>query len=100
MMTVLTIFVIFIWLTLLAGLFLAFLAWQKVAVFLKWNTRYQTAEYETAVTQVRPTTKPPLPAMKLKSAGRGVAQKDEFMELTEMPFEDAYKAVAEFGEVK
>lgn len=100
MITVLTIFVIFIWLLLVAAMTMAALAWKRIEVFLKWNTRYQTAEYETAVTQVKPTSKPPLPAMKLKSAGRGVAQKDEYMELTEMPFEDAYKAVADFGETK
>lgn len=102
MTTLIAIFVILIFLQLTAFAVAAFFAWKKVEVFLKWNTRYQSANYEQAVTNVKPSTKPPLPAVKLKTAGRGRAVKEEeqLIDLADMPWEEGYEAVAKIGEAE
>lgn len=96
-MIVIGIFLVLIFLEL--GVFgvLALLAWQKVEVFLTWNTRYTANEYEKTVTRPK-HLKPSLPPVKTTQRGRAIVLTDEFVDINDMDFEKAYKAVAEVGE--
>lgn len=91
------IFLILIFVTMLIFGFLAFLAWQKIAVFLTWNTRYASSEYEQAVQSMK-TRKPPLPASKTVVKGRTITPVEELVDLGDMPFEQGYDAIAAIGE--
>lgn len=92
------IFLILIFLQLTAIMVGAFIAWQKVSIFLTWNTRYTSNEYEKAITTPK-ITKPYLPAQKTEKRGRAITQVDELVDINDMDFEEAYKAVAEAGEM-
>lgn len=77
--------------------FLAFLVWQKVSLFLTWNTRNDSAEYEQAITKPKiklPTRKP----SKSEKRGRTITPVDDLVELTDLDFDVAVKAIEEAGQ--
>lgn len=96
MTAVLTLFVALIFLQLTALGAGAFLAWRKVSTFLTWNTRYQSAEYERAVTGMK-ARKPALPAQKLAQRGRSLTPADELVDLADMDWEQGYKALEDIA---
>lgn len=71
--------------------------WQKVSIFLTWNTRYTGADYEQAVTtpKIKRSAEPPT---RTKQQGRAIKPIDDLVDLSDLPFEDAYEAVAKEGE--
>lgn len=99
MIAVLTLFVILIFLLLVVFGVAGFMAWKKVEVFLTWNTRYNSESYEKAVTAVGKIPRPPhLEASKTQQKGRQVKQVPDLVDITQIPFDDAFNAVAEMGE--
>lgn len=98
-MTLVVLFLVLIFLELLAIIVGALLAWQKVSIFLTYNTRYDSAQYELDITHPKPK-KPFLPAAKTEETNRGrsVKQVDELLDLDEVPFEDAVTAIESIGE--
>jgi hypothetical protein len=97
MIIVLTIFMILTFFLLLAMGVGAFLAWQKISVFLTWNTRYQEADYEQTITRPK-NLHPTLPAKKTVKRGREITPVADLVDLGDMPFEDAFSAVSAIGE--
>lgn len=98
MITVLTLFVILLFLLQVGFGVLAFFAWKKIELFLTWNTRYTASSYEQAVTATGKPPKPSLPAKKLDIRGREVKQTDDLIDITEVDFETGYDAIAKMGE--
>lgn len=90
-------FVVLIFLLLVGFGVAGYLAWKKIEVFLTWNTRFDSKEYEQAITTPK-ITKPYLPAQKTERRGRQIKQVDELVDIADVEFETAYKAVAEVGE--
>lgn len=74
----------------------AFLAWQKISTFLTWNTRYTGAEYEAAVSRVK-THKPAGPPSITERKGRSIVPADELVDITDLPFDQASKAVEDLA---
>ena len=68
-MIVVDVFLILIFVTLIIFGVLSLLAWQKISVFLTWNTRYTSQEYEQAITQSK-ISKPSLASTKTEKKGR------------------------------
>lgn len=97
MMTVITIFVILIFFILLGLAVGGFLAWQKISIFLTWNTRYQEADYETALAAPK-MRKPAGKASKTQQRGRAITPTDNLVDLADLSFEDAVAAVERAGE--
>lgn len=71
-------------------------AWRKVKVYLTWNTRYQTSEYEQAI-QTPKFKKPSLPAKKLKQKGRTVKNQDDLVDITDLDFDTGFKALEDIA---
>lgn len=98
MITVITLFLILIFLGLLVLLVGLYLAWQKVSIFLTYNTKYDTVEYQQAITTPK-IAKPYVPVSKTEQQGRHVQAVPDLIDITEVPFEDGYKAIVEAGEI-
>lgn len=96
-MIVADIFLILIFVTLLVFGFLGFLAWQRVSVFLTWNTRYQEADYEQTITRPK-NLHPTLPAKKTVQKGRAITPVADLVDLGDVDFETAFEAVSAVGE--
>lgn len=94
---IIALFLVLTFMLLLAYGVLAFLAWQKISVFLTWNTRYTSNEYETAVTSTKPKL-PFHPPAKTEQKGRAIKPVDDLVDLDEIPFEDAVTAIESMGE--
>lgn len=90
------IFLGFMFLLLIIFGVLGFLAWQKISIFLTWNTSYQTADYERAVAtpKRRETSRP---ASLNESKGRSIKAVDDLVDITDLDFETGYKALEELG---
>lgn len=82
-------------LLILCGFF--YIAWRKISVYLTWNTRYQTNEYEQAVSRKK-TVKPVLEPKKTEVQGRMIQEVPDLVDITELDFETGYKAVEQLGE--
>lgn len=67
-------------------------AWQKVSVFLTWNTRYNAVEYEQAVTAPKAKRSKDKP-IRTEQRGRTLRPVDDLVDLTDLPFNDAYAAI-------
>lgn len=93
-MTMITIFLVLIFLLLVVLMVGLFLAWQKVSVFLTWNTRYENSEYETAITE-RKSIKPPAVASITTKKGRSIVPTDDLVDLADLDFETGIKAIEE-----
>lgn len=74
-----------------------FLAWQKLSIFLTYNTMYDSAEYQKAVTTPK-ITHPYIPPSKTEQKGRHVTNVPDLVDITEVPFEDGYAAIVAAGE--
>lgn len=96
-MIVIEVFIILIFVTLLIFGFLGFLAWQKIALFLTWNTRYDSAEYEQSMITPK-IRKPIIKASKTEQRGRSITPVEDLVELTELDFETAASAIEKAGE--
>lgn len=93
-MTMITIFLVLIFLLLVVLMVGLFLAWQKVSVFLTWNTRYETSEYERAVKTPK-TVRPAVPPSITKRKGRSIVPADDLVDLADLDFETGIKAIEE-----
>lgn len=92
-----TVLLLLIFITLLGFGFLAFLAWQKISLFLTWNTRNDSLEYERTI--IRPKIKlPTKEASKSKQHGRSITPVDDLVELSDLDFDTAVKAIEEVGQ--
>jgi hypothetical protein len=92
-----TILLFFIFLLLVGICVGAYLAWQKVSVFLTWNTRYEGVEYEQAITTPkikRPSAKP----SKTEQRGRSITPVEDLVDLADLDFDTASKAIESLGE--
>ncbi len=74
----------------------AFIAWQKISVFLTWNTRYESLEYEQAIKKPKTYTHPEK-ASKTEQRGRSIKPVDDLVDLEDLDFETAVKAVEEIA---
>lgn len=68
--------------------------WKKVNLYLMWNTRNESLEYEKAITTPK-FRKPPAPASKTEQRGRSLKQSEDLVDLGDINFEDAVKAIEE-----
>ena len=62
--------------------------------------RHNFAKQSEAITQevqVQKSRKEPLKAVKKILRGRSITESEDLVDLSEMPFEDGYKAIEEFG---
>lgn len=95
-MIIITIFLILIFMQILALMIALSLAWRRISIYLTWNTRYQTADYEQAVVGAKPR-KPAEKASKTEQRGRAIVPVDDLVDLADLDFETAYKAIDEAG---
>lgn len=72
-----------------------YIAWQKVSIYLTYNTRYQSAEYELSATT--PRKKASVAPSITQKKGRVVQNVDELIDIQDMEFEEGYRAVTEIG---
>ncbi len=91
-----TIFLILTFVLLLTYGVLAFLAWRKISIYLTYNTRYESAEYEKAITATG-VRKPAAPASKTQQRGRSIKPVDDLVDFADLDFETAAKAIEEAG---
>lgn len=91
-MTVADIFLILIFTTMLVFGFLAFLVWQKISVFLTYNTLYQGADYQQEVTRTK-LPKVHLPPKKTETKGRAVKDVPDMVDLADVDPELGMEAV-------
>lgn len=73
------------------------LMWLKLKVYLVWNTRYEGAAYEEAITTPK-VRKPSLPAKQVNVAGRAIKPVEDLVDLADLDFETGYKAVEALGD--
>jgi hypothetical protein len=103
MMTVIAIFTVLIFLLLVTGAVAGVLAWQKISLFLTYNTRYQASEYEQAVMATGKTARPKLPSLPAKKTlderGRMPKNVDEMVDLQDLGVERGYDEIAKLGEI-
>lgn len=92
-----TVFVILIFIELLILSFSAFLAWQKISLFLTWNTRHDSLEYEQAITRPKLKKTPKEPSRTV-SRGRSISPVDDLVELSDLDFETAISAIEQAGQ--
>lgn len=92
-----TILLTLIFVTLLVFGFLAFLAWQKVSLFLTWNTRYEQADYERTIT-IPKLKRPTKEVSRSEQRGRSIKPVDDLVDLVELPFDTIVKAIEEAGQ--
>jgi hypothetical protein len=71
------------------------LMWRKVNLYLVWNTRNESLDYEKAVTT--PRFKRPEKAIKTDQRGRSIKPVDDLVDLGDLDFETAAKAIEEAG---
>jgi hypothetical protein len=97
-MTVITIFLILIFLELVGLMVGGFLAWQKISIYLTWNISYEGREYEAAITAPK-LRKPPAKASKTEQKGRTIQPVDDLVDLADLNFDnkDAISAIEEMG---
>lgn len=96
MITLLTVFLILTFILLLIYGFLVYLAWQKISIFLTYNTRYETVEYERAITT--PKLKKPLAkAVKTDQRGRSITPTDDLVDIDQIDFDVAAAAIEKLG---
>jgi hypothetical protein len=70
--------------------------WSKVNIYLTYNTRYDSAQYEEAVT-TRKMKLPNVPASKTETKGRAIVKSDELVDLDDLDFETAVQAIESIG---
>lgn len=99
MMAVIALFLILIFLTQVVLMVGLYFAWQRVSVFLTWNTKYDTVDYQNAITTPK-ITHPYMPPSKTEQKGRHVQQVPDLIDITEVPFEEGFAAIVEAGESK
>lgn len=97
MSVVIAIFLVLIFLLLLGYGFLAFLAWQKIEIFLTWNTRYDATNYETAITRPK-RTKPATAPSITEQKGRQIKPVDDLIDLEDLDIETAMSVVERVGQ--
>lgn len=68
------------------------LIWKKVNLYLIWNTRNESLEYEQAITQPK-FRKAPVPASKTEQRGRSIKPVDDLVNLEDLDFDTAVKAI-------
>lgn len=68
------------------------LMWRKVNLYLTWNTRNDSLEYEKAIATPK-FTKPAGKPSKVTQRGRALKQADELVDLEDMLLEDAVTAI-------
>lgn len=90
-------FLILIFVELLILGFLGFLAWQKISLFLTWNTRHDSLEYERAITQPKFKHLPKEPSKTMQS-GRSITPIDDLVELSDLDFETVVTAIEQVGQ--
>jgi len=96
MINVIALFLIIIFLLLVVMIVGAYFAWQKISIFLTWNTRYDGADYERAVTSAKPG-KPFANPIKTEQQGRSIKPVDDLVDLADLDFETGAAAVEEAG---
>lgn len=73
--------------------------WRKIDVYLTWNTRYDSVDYEQAVTtpKVKRTAQP---ASKTEQKGRSIKPISDLVDLSDLDFDTAVQAIESIGEGK
>lgn len=74
-----------------------FLLWGKVNLYLTWNTRYDSAEYEQAITTPK-RRETPVKASKTEQRGRSIKPvDDDLVDLADLDFDTAITAIEQAG---
>lgn len=71
--------------------------WRKIDVYLTWNTRYNSVDYEQTITAPK-SKKAPAKASKTEQRGRTIKPVDDLVELSDLDFETAVQAIESVGE--
>lgn len=71
--------------------------WRKIDVYLTWNTRYDSADYEQKITAPK-IKKQMVSASKTEQKGRSVKQVDDLVDLNDLDFDTAVQAIESIGE--
>lgn len=72
------------------------LLWRKIDVYLTWNTRYDSVDYQESVTTPK-IHRPAAKASKTEQRGRSIKPVDDLVDLGDLPFEDAITAIEKAG---
>lgn len=96
MITLIAVLLILIVLLLIVSMFLVYIAWQKISIFLTYNTRYETVEYERAITSPKVKKHSGKP-IKTEQHGRAITQADDLVDIDQIDFDVAAKAIEEIG---
>lgn len=91
MITVLLTIIVVLLLVLAVSLFFA---WKKISIYLTWNTRYSSTEYERAVTTRKTKPSDAQPSI-TEQKGRAVKPVDDLVDLADLDFETGTKAIEE-----
>lgn len=97
MMTAIFLLLLLIFLLLVAAFVFAYLGWMQVSTYLTWNTRYESSQYEQAITTTKskhPESKPSV----TEQRGRSVKAVDDLVDLGDLDFETAISAVEALGQ--
>lgn len=73
------------------------LIWQKVNLYLTWNTRNDSLEYEQAITKPK-FRKPPAPASKTENRGREIKSVDDLVDISDLDFDTGLKMVEDIAD--
>lgn len=73
------------------------LAWKKINIYLTWNTRYETVEYEQAITAPK-FKRSAAPPSVTEQRGRSIKPVDDLVDLGDMDFETAVTAIEQAAE--
>lgn len=71
--------------------------WRKIDVYLTWNTRYDSVDYEKEITTPK-VKKHAVAASKTEQRGRTIKPVDELVDLSDLDFDTAVQAIESVGE--
>jgi hypothetical protein len=74
----------------------AALQWHKIDAYLTWNTRYESLDYEREITTPKLKKPKAEPSITTKN-GKTIVPTDDLVDLSDLDFETAVKAVEELG---
>lgn len=70
--------------------------WRKIDVYLTWNTRYDSIDYEKAVTTPK-VKRTPQVASKTEQKGRSIKPISDLVDLSDLDFDIAVQAIESIG---
>lgn len=73
------------------------LLWRKIDVYLTWNTKYDSVDYQQAVTTPK-FKRSTAPASKTEQKGRSIKPISDLVDLSDLDFDTAANAIEALGD--